>query len=54
MKKGTGMQAGMTRKNPPQQASGSPKPASSYPSVDSDADRKGTAPSPKTLGGRTA
>jgi hypothetical protein len=54
MKKGSGMLSGLTRKNPPQQSKGDPKPASAYPSVDSDADRKMTAPTPKTLGGRSA
>lgn len=54
MKKGAGMMSGMTRKNPPQMASGNPKPATAYPSVDTAATRKETAPTPKTLGGRTA
>lgn len=52
MKKGMGM--GMSRSNPPQMAKGDPKMASSYPSVDRDADRKMTAPTPKTLGPRDA
>lgn len=53
MKKG-GLHAGLTTKNPPQMSKGDPKPASSYPSVDSDAMRKGTAPTPRTLGPRDA
>lgn len=53
MKKG-GMKSGMTRKTPMQMHKGDPKAASSYPSVDSNADRKGTAPTPKSLGPRDA
>lgn len=52
MAKGSGMLAGMTRKNPPQQAKGDPKMPTA--SVNSDAVRSSTAASPKTLGGRTA
>ena len=53
MKKG-GLHAGLSRSNPAQMAKGDPKMASSYPSVDRDADRKMTAPTPKTLGPRDA
>lgn len=53
MKKG-GMLAGLTRGNPSQMNKGDPKAASSYPSVDSDADRKSTAKTPKSLGPRDA
>ena len=53
MKKG-GMTSGMSRCNPPQMAKGDPKMASSYPSVDRDAERKATAPTPRTLGPRDA
>ena len=52
--KGSGMQAGMSRHNPSQMNKGDPKPASSYPSVDANAMRKETAPTPKTLGPRDA
>ena len=45
----------MTRTtNPPQMAKGDPKVASSYPSVDGNATRKATAPTPRTLGPRNA
>lgn len=54
MKKGSGMSMGMSRKNPMQMNKGDPKMASAYPSVDSGADRKETAPTPKTLGPRDA
>ena len=54
MAKSGGMQAGMKSTNPPQMASGDPKKASSYPSVDSDAERSGTAKTPKSLGPRNA
>ena len=45
---------GMKTHSPTQMAKGDPKPATSYPSVDRDADRKMTAPTPKTLGPRNA
>lgn len=54
IKKGSGMLAGMTTKNPPQMAKGDPKMATQYPSVDKDAQRMGTAPSPKPIGPRDA
>ena len=53
MKKG-GMHMGMSRSTPMQMTKGDPKMASAYPSVDSGADRKDTAPTPKTLGPRDA
>lgn len=46
---GGGLHAGLTRKNPKP-----PQSPIKAPSVDSDATRKGTAPTPKTLGPRTA
>lgn len=54
MAKSGGMQAGMSTKNPSQMHSGDPKKASSYPSVDGDAQRSGTAKTPKSLGPRNA
>ena len=45
---------GLSRKNPEQMAKGDPKGASSYTSIDADATRKETAPTPKTLGPRSA
>lgn len=45
---------GTTTKSPSQMAKGDPKPASSYPSVDSGASRSTTAPTPRTLGPRDA
>ncbi len=48
-KSGGGLYAGLTRKNPKP-----PQSPIKAPSVDSDATRKGTAPTPKTLGPRTA
>lgn len=44
----------MTRRNPVQMAKGDPNMATAYPSVDSNATRKETAKTPKTLGGRDA
>lgn len=49
-----GMLKGLSRSNPAQMHKGDPKAASSYPSVDSGADRKDTAPTPRTLGPRNA
>ncbi len=46
---GGGLHAGLTRKNPKP-----PQSPIKAPSVDSDATRKGAAPTPKTLGPRTA
>ena len=43
---------GMTPKSPPQQAKGDPKLPKT--SVAQDATRSGTAPTPKSLGGRSA
>ena len=54
MKDGKHPHSGMMTKNPPQMAKGDPKPATSYPSVDGNAVRKATAPSPRTLGPRDA
>lgn len=51
MAKGT-LLNGLTRKNPVQMAKGDPKPPTM--SVNADATRASAAPSPKTLGGRTA
>jgi hypothetical protein len=48
------MLKGLKTTNPPQMPKGNPKPASSYPSVDSDATRASTAKSPKSLGSRDA
>jgi len=54
MEKGKGgyLLKGMSRKNPPQMAKGDPKPPKM--SVDADAVRKSTAPTPRTLGPRYA
>lgn len=55
MKKGKGgMLGGLKRSNPAQMHKGDPKMASAYPSVDSGAERKETARTPKTLGPRDA
>lgn len=54
MKKSGGMQSGMTRKNPSQMNKGDPKPASSYPSVDTGSSRMDTAPTPRSIGPRDA
>lgn len=54
MSKKGGLHAGLSRKNPAQMNKGDPKMASAYPSVDSGADRKETAPTPKTMGPRDA
>lgn len=55
MKKGKGgVLSGLTRSNPAQMNKGDPKMASTYPSVDGNATRKETAPTPKTLGPRDA
>ena len=51
-KKGGNMLAGMKRTNPPQRAPGDPKKPTK--SLDADAVRKGTAPTPKSLGPRYA
>jgi hypothetical protein len=52
MKKGTMSSTRTT--NPVQMAKGDPKMASSYPSVDSNATRKETARTPRTLSPRDA
>ncbi len=54
MKKGSGMLSGMTCKSPMQMNKGDPKMTTAYPSVDANATRKETAPTPKTLGPRDA
>jgi hypothetical protein len=45
---------GLKRTNPPQQAKGDPKSATSYSSLDSDTTRGSTQPNQKPLPGRTA
>lgn len=52
MKKGTMSSTRTT--SPPQMAKGDPKMATAYPSVDTNATRKETAPTPRTLGPRDA
>ena len=53
MKKG-GLHSGLKRTTPPQMPKGNPPAATSYPSVDSNATRSSTAPTPRTLGPRDA